>query len=98
MTKWRIQLAILGLRGCVAAGPIVTGQAARPGAAQAATAPALPASLTDQEFWRLTEDLSEPNGFFNSDNLLSNETTFQHVIPELTKTIRPGGVYMGVGP
>ena len=58
----------------------------------------LPAALTDQEFWRLTEDLSEPNGDFNSDNLLSNETTFQYVIPALKKTIKPGGVYMGVGP
>ena len=27
----------------------------------------LPSRLTDQEFWRLTEDLSEPNGFFQSD-------------------------------
>src|SRR5436190_22151653 len=36
-------------------------------------AESLPARLSDQEFWRLTEDLSEPNGYFQSDNLLSNE-------------------------
>ena len=36
----------------------------------------LPSKLTDQEFWRLTEDLSEPNGYFRSDNLLSNKIGF----------------------
>jgi len=58
----------------------------------------LPSKLTDQEFWRLTEDLSEPNGYFRSDNLLSNEIWFQWVIPLLVQRTEPGGVYMGVGP
>jgi hypothetical protein len=43
-------------------------------------------------------DLSESNGFFRSDNLLSNESYFQHVLTELVNTVKPGGVYMGVGP
>ena len=43
-------------------------------------------------------DLSEPDGFFRSDNLMSNETTFQHVIPDLLKAVKPGRVYVGVGP
>ncbi len=30
----------------------------------------LPQRLTDAEFWRLTEELSEPDGYFRSDNLL----------------------------
>jgi hypothetical protein len=54
--------------------------------------------LSDAEFWRLVEDFSEPNGFFNSDNLLSNETTFQYVIPKLTAGVKPGMAYLGVGP
>jgi hypothetical protein len=58
----------------------------------------LPARLTDREFWQLVEDLSEPNGFFRSDNLVSNEDTFQYVIPRLTEIVKPGGVYLGVGP
>lgn len=58
----------------------------------------LPPRLSDQEFWRLSEDISEPNGFFQSDNLLSNELWLQYVIPDLVKRTRPGGVYMGVGP
>jgi hypothetical protein len=41
--------------------------------------------------------LSEPSGYFDTDNLISNETTFQHVIPELQKSPHPG-VYLGVGP
>ena len=58
----------------------------------------LPASLTDAEFWRLVETLSEPDGYFDSDNLLSNETTFQYVIPTLTTIVKPGTAYLGVGP
>jgi hypothetical protein len=54
--------------------------------------------ISDQEFWTLTEQLSEPNGFFRSDNFLSNERGYQTVIPELVSTTKPGGVYLGVGP
>ena len=62
------------------------------------TAGKLPARLTDGEFWTLIADLSEPNGTFRSDNLLSNETRFQFILPELADLIKPGGAYMGVGP
>jgi hypothetical protein len=58
----------------------------------------LPTRLTDQEFWRLTVDLSEPNGVFGSDNLLSNELAFAHIVPSLVARTKPGGVYLGVGP
>ncbi len=57
----------------------------------------LPAKLTDQQFWRLSTELSEPGGYFRSDNLVSNEHTFQYVIPTLRRTVR-GGVYLGVAP
>src|SRR5262245_43587574 len=58
----------------------------------------LPARLTDGEFWRLVTTLSEASGYFRSENLVSNESSFQDVIPELKRRIRPGGVYLGVGP
>ena len=58
----------------------------------------LPKQLSDRAFWQLVTDFSEPNGFFRSDNFLSNEMAFQEVIPELTKRISPNGVYLGVGP
>jgi hypothetical protein len=58
----------------------------------------LPDQLSDSEFWRLSTSLSEDNGYFRSDNLVSNEMWLQHVIPELQKTTKPGRVYLGVGP
>ncbi len=58
----------------------------------------LPARLTDREFWTLMMSLSEPDGRFRSDNLVSNEIKFEWVIPELLRRLRPGGVYIGVGP
>jgi hypothetical protein len=58
----------------------------------------LPPRLADQEFWALVTDLSEPGGSFRSDNLLSNESRLQLVIPDLIRTARRGGAYVGVGP
>jgi hypothetical protein len=63
-----------------------------------ARAQSLPNRLSDEDFWRLVNELSEPGGYFRSDNFVSNETTFQHVIPELVKSHPVGGVYLGVGP
>ena len=68
------------------------------GAAQLAAAQALPARLSSQEFWDLSTELSEPDGTFRSDNLLSNESDFPDLIPDLVNTVQPGVVYLGVGP
>src|SRR6266550_4318763 len=58
----------------------------------------LPARLTDVEFWQLSTNASESDGYFRSDNLTSNELGFLDVIPELVTRTRPGEVYLGVGP
>src|SRR6185295_863892 len=58
----------------------------------------LPSQLSNTEFWSMVTDFSEPDGYFRSDNFLSNEAGFQEVIPALKRTIMPGGVYLGVGP
>src|SRR5205823_5389003 len=63
-----------------------------------AVAEELPSELSDQAFWQLITDLSEPGGYFRSDNFLSNEIAFQTVIPELKANLPTGGVYFGVGP
>jgi len=63
-----------------------------------AGAGALPEELTGKAFWTLSTELSEEEGYFRSDNLVSNEIWMQHVIPELVKTTQPGRVYLGVGP
>ena len=64
----------------------------------ARAAETLPAKLTDQEFWKLVTEFSEPDGGFRSDNLLSNEMQLQYVVPLLTTVAKPGRAYMGVGP
>jgi len=66
--------------------------------AERLAADSLPARLSDAEFWQLVTDFSEPNGYFRSDNLVSNEIWLQWVIPDLLTRTRPGGVYLGVGP
>lgn len=64
----------------------------------ARAADTLPSQLSDQEFWKLSSESSEPDGTFRSDNLLSNESYFQFVIPRLNDTVKQARVYMGVGP
>jgi len=58
----------------------------------------LPDRLDDRTFWSLVTDFSESGGYFRSDNLVSNETTFQHVIPALLQNTGPASAYVGVGP
>src|SRR6185503_9916590 len=58
----------------------------------------LPAKLSDREFWKMITGFSEDDGYFRSDNFLSNETGYQFAIPMMRKTIRTGGAYLGVGP
>jgi hypothetical protein len=58
----------------------------------------LPDRLDDRVFWSIVTDFSEPGGYFRSDNLVSNETTFQHVIPTLRQSGAPASAYVGVGP
>jgi len=58
----------------------------------------LPDQISDQDFWRTITELSEPSGQYTGDNWISNEPTIQDVIPPLKQLIKPGGVYLGVGP
>jgi hypothetical protein len=51
-----------------------------------------------QTFAALSEQLSEPNGDFDTDNLISNESSYLHVMPALEQGGVAGGVYIGVGP
>jgi hypothetical protein len=67
-------------------------------AVRVTAADTVPSRLSDREFWSLVDEVSEPNGSFRSDNLLSNELQFQHVIPELTRVAKTGRAYLGVGP
>jgi hypothetical protein len=61
-------------------------------------AQAVPSNISRAEFRQYVEEWSEPEGYFDTDNFISNETSYLHIIPELQKQVRPGGVYIGVGP
>jgi hypothetical protein len=89
---WR-RLVAAGVLVLLVLPPAITGQARD----------TLPASLTDREFWSLTDQLSEPDGYFRSDsgspdNLLSNEAQVSSVAAALAGYAKPSGVYLGVGP
>jgi len=56
------------------------------------------ATASPAAFAALSERLSEPNGEFDTDNLISNESSYLHVMPALEQRGVAGGVYIGVGP
>src|SRR5262245_31633266 len=51
-----------------------------------------------KSFAALSARLSEPGGYFDSDNLISNETSYLHVLGKLREFNVTNGVYIGVGP
>ena len=57
-----------------------------------------PDRLADSTFWRLVTTFSEPGGYFASDNYVSNENEWQHIIPSKLVTFDRSGAYLGVGP
>jgi hypothetical protein len=87
-TFWLVVLVATALVASAGHGPLSAHSAADP----------VPARLTDLEFWRLITEFSEPNGTFQSDNLVSNELGFPYVIEELVSRTPRDGVYLGVGP
>ncbi len=46
----------------------------------------------------MVTDFSEPDGYFDTDNLISNETTYLDAAAALRKMKGAGGIYVGVGP
>ncbi len=50
------------------------------------------------EFGRLIQNLSEPGGYFDTDNLISNESSYLHVMGRMREMEVCGGAYLGVGP
>src|SRR5262245_53118348 len=57
----------------------------------------LPTALSDQEFWRMVKEFSEPGGRFQQE-FMTNEDSLQFVIPALKEMTSRRGVYIGVGP
>ena len=60
--------------------------------------PPAPSRPPEPPISELYGKLSEQGGYFDSDNLISNETSYLHALDDLrTKAVR-GGAYIGVGP
>jgi hypothetical protein len=55
-------------------------------------------SLSASEFARLVREFSEDGGYFWSENFISNETSYLHILGKLREMASPGGAYIGVGP
>jgi hypothetical protein len=56
------------------------------------------AALPETTFARLIARLSESGGYFDSDNLMSNEASYLHVLGRMRAMGVTGGAYLGVGP
>jgi hypothetical protein len=55
-------------------------------------------TVSNEQFARYIEEWSEPEGYFDSDNFITNETSYLHVVDDLRRRVKPGGIYLGVGP
>jgi len=101
-----VSIALLPLAACtrapvnpppVAAAPTPVARPSAP--VSEAPANALPGRLSDAEFWKLQEDISEPGGYFQiRDNFTSNEMEVGALFTMLREANVAGDVYMGVGP
>jgi hypothetical protein len=79
--------------GIIAAGLVLS---TLPGLRAADT---LPSQLSAETYWKMISDFSEPDtSTMFAEWLTSNEAGYQNPLPQLTKSVVPGGVYLGVGP
>lgn len=86
-------LAVL-LTGCGEGESLSGGDSARPEPATAEELTPIPRT----EWVALVQELSEPGGFFDTDNLISNERSYLHVLGPMRELGVTGGAYIGVGP
>ena len=94
--RWLAAVLFMALAGLMAAchGPATRQQPTVEQDAPRAEAPV----ASDSAFARLVERLSEPGGYFDTDNLISNERSYLHVLGALRERGVSGGAFIGVGP
>lgn len=90
-TSWKSLLVLLLCT--MTAGVAVPSRTVGAGADTSGLQP-IPAS----EFSRLIQAFSEEDGYFHSDNFVSNETSYLQVTDQLRRMHVSGGAYIGVGP
>ena len=66
--------------------------------AAACSAQAPPVEVASSPFAEVIERLSEEPGYFDTDNLISNESSYLHVMDGLDALEVRGGAFIGVGP
>ena len=86
------RLHVLLVLWLAALAPLAACERARPAAAAAVR------TAHDTTFAGTVARLSEPGGYFDTDNLVTNETSYLHVLPALARRAGTGGAYVGVGP
>jgi hypothetical protein len=90
-----VSAPVLGLFGCLlilGVGPATQAwQDTRPASSRTE-------AISADEFAHFVKDYSEEDGFFRSDNFVSNETSYLHVLDKLRALQAHGGAYIGVGP
>jgi hypothetical protein len=64
----------------------------------AGAAKPVPAIRDSVPFARLVEQFSESGGYFDTDNLISNEASYLHIAGAIRDLGVKGGAYLGVGP
>lgn len=92
--------ALVGaLAGLATSTPVSAQQPATKSAAKPApTATVAQPDDSIRDFAKLIDQLSEAGGFFDTDNLISNERSYLHVMGALDRLKVRGGAYIGVGP
>ncbi len=78
--------------------PVVTAAQAPPATTANAKASVATDSLSVEQFAALVRRLSDSGGYFDTDNLISNESSYLHPLTTLDKLGVRGGAYIGVGP
>ncbi|HUQ80625.1 MAG TPA: hypothetical protein VM076_05800 [Gemmatimonadaceae bacterium] len=94
LTKTAAGALLLAMLPLSARQPTVAAAATPLVAQSAAQAP----GLSDSAFAALAARISEPGGYFDSDNLISNESSYLHVLGAMRRLGVAGGAYVGVGP
>src|SRR5471030_1860297 len=91
-------VAVLAGIACRSATPVAPAPVAPAPAPVAAAIPAAPVTPPESTFGKTFLRLSEPGGYFASENVVSNEMSYLHVLDAIRRVGVKGGAYIGVGP
>ena len=97
-TLWTILFSALATTACAEARSAEAGAPGATATVRDEAAPPPQPAPADSSFGALILRLSEAGGYFDTDNLISNERSYLHVLETLEQRELRGGAYIGVGP